>query len=111
MLVLHLLLSGLAILAKLTILMLKGAHLLWCTLWWGVAALSRRRAGRGKLTCPQGHVFDIDDVLLECSCGFRYEGSTFLCPNKECPEPSAAFTHCPTCSLSVPSPYRFGRAS
>ena len=87
---------------------------------WGIAGaarllglahdLPRLAAGRpgGVLRCPLSHEIPVEGVN-ECSaCGYRYIGSVFCCPNPECPAPVATYTNCPTCGLSVRSPYRWG---
>lgn len=67
------------------------------------------RTRGAKMHCPAGHRFSLNDLDLECQgCGYRYRGSALRCPNRECPEPSAAWVNCPQCTLSCRSPYRLG---
>ena len=60
------------------------------------------------LTCPRGHPVPTEGGVYSCSgCGFVYEGgSQWLCPNPECGA-STPYVNCPTCGLSVSSPFRF----
>ncbi len=70
---------------------------------------SARAAATGVVYCPDGHAIPIGtgDVVHSCSsCGFRYRGSPLVCPNPECEAPVAAYVDCPTCGLSVSSPFR-----
>jgi hypothetical protein len=62
----------------------------------------------GGLACPRGHPVPTEGGVFTCAgCGFTYEGgSQWLCPNPECTA-STPYVNCPTCGLSVPSPYRF----
>jgi hypothetical protein len=65
------------------------------------------RTLRHGLVCPRGHPVPTDGSVYSCaSCGFTWEGSTsLLCPNPEC-KAGTPYLSCPTCSLSVPNPYR-----
>lgn len=62
----------------------------------------------GGLQCPRGHEVETEGGTFACgSCGFVYEGgSQWLCPNPEC-RATTPYVACPTCGLSVSSPYRF----
>lgn len=64
---------------------------------------------RGYLECKRGHRNAIFGVFQCASCGFRYEGSIFLCENKECGA-GTAYIDCsePSCKLSIPCPTRWG---
>lgn len=73
--------------------------------------LSRRTVEGGLLVCPRGHGFEseAEGLVFECgACKFVYEGSMFRCPNPECGA-TTPYVNCPTCGLSVRSPYRWGR--
>lgn len=62
----------------------------------------------GVLRCPRGHAVPTDGERYECTvCGFTYEGSVWVCGNPECGAVTP-YTDCPTCGLSVRSPYRWG---
>jgi hypothetical protein len=66
-------------------------------------------AATGIVHCPDGHAIPIGkgNTVHACdSCGFRYRGSPLLCPNPECEAPIASHVNCPTCALSVHSPFR-----
>lgn len=70
---------------------------------------SAKAAATGVLRCPDGHAILIGrgDTVHACTaCGFRYRGSPLACPNPECEAPIAAYVSCPTCGLSVSSPFR-----
>lgn len=73
------------------------------------AVRSARALATGVVRCPDGHEIPITagDTVHACtSCGFRYRGSPLLCPSSECEAPVASYVSCPTCSLSVSSPFR-----
>src|SRR5438105_3775283 len=71
----------------------------------GAVARSAARLSDGTLRCPRGHIVPTEGETYECaSCGYRYEGSVWLCPNPECEAPVSSYCTCPTCGLSVPSP-------
>ena len=76
----------------------------------GVHALKAASvASTGVVHCPDGHEIEVGKsrTVHACdSCGFRYRGSPLLCPNPECEAPVASHVNCPTCALSVPSPFR-----
>lgn len=63
----------------------------------------------GTLVCPSGHAIPTEGETYECmACKFTYEGSIFICGNPEC-QAVTPYVNCPTCGLSVRSPYRLGR--
>lgn len=64
----------------------------------------------GVLHCPKGHPIETDAGTYQCvTCGFisHTMGSLWLCQNPEC-QATTDFVGCPTCGLSVRSPYRYG---
>lgn len=66
----------------------------------------------GTVVCRNGHPVPTEgtEFLIECgACGFVYsndDGSLWLCPACEAVTP---WVRCPTCSVSVASPFRWGR--
>jgi hypothetical protein len=76
----------------------------------GAHAITAAKAARaGVVHCPDGHPIHVGmgNTVHACdACGFRYRGSPLLCPNPECEAPIAGHVNCPTCALSVASPFR-----
>jgi rubredoxin len=66
------------------------------------------RVATEGLFCPRDHPVPTVGTYECTACGFVYQGDVWVCPNPECPAPVATYVHCPTCSLSVRNPYRFG---
>jgi hypothetical protein len=69
----------------------------------------RKALMSGKAICEKGHETTTENLPLECQrCGFKYIGSIWVCASKEC---GARTQHisCSVCSLSIRSPYRWGR--
>lgn len=76
----------------------------------GDAVKARRTLTSGVLHCPKGHTIETDTGTYQCTrCGFTSHevGSVWLCQNPEC-HAVTSFLDCPTCGLSVQSPYRWG---
>lgn len=73
----------------------------------GAVVHAHRRLAQG-LRCPRGHLVQTEGATYTCgACAFTYEGgSLWLCENPECGA-TTPYVNCPTCGLSVPSPYRF----
>jgi hypothetical protein len=75
------------------------------------AARNRHVLVTGRVFCPRGHEIPTDGGVYRCTaCDFTYEGSIWQCANPEC-RASTPYVDCPTCGLSVRSPYRWGRPS
>lgn len=60
------------------------------------------------ITCPAGHAFASEGTWTCQSCKYTYEGSVWLCAFCRA---STAHHPCPTCGLSIASPFRFGGPS
>lgn len=75
--------------------------------WDGVKGIAKLL--RGTLRCPRGHEIQTEGQTYECTaCSYTYTGSIFRCANPEC-SATTPYVNCPTCGLSVRSPYRWGR--
>jgi len=72
------------------------------------ATKAARSVQGGSLRCPRGHEVPTEGVAECTECGYTWEGSLWRCPNPECGAVTP-FLDCPSCGLSVRSPYRIGR--
>lgn len=61
----------------------------------------------GDVRCPRGHLVPTMGIWRCATCDYIWEGSGWLCPNKNCRAPTSHL-NCPECSLSVRNPYRLG---
>ncbi len=73
------------------------------------ACAALRSVRGGELRCVRGHVIQTEGATWECSrCGFRWEGSAWMCANPECGA-TTPYLNCADCGLSRRSPFRWGR--
>ncbi len=80
---------------------------LWRSIWFLADMVRANRAMKGgTLHCQNDHPVPTEGGLYECECGYVYEGSIFKCPFCSSSTP---WVKCPTCGISVKSPYIFGK--